>query len=305
MKKESITFLTLISIVFLCFVYVSTLHTEEKDTSLDSTLIDISRLSITHVSASSVNGKRSLNNKYYGVLNLFDNGDNVINGVNYAYWLTNSASRHWVKLTFDKPVLIDSATIETTGKRQPKEFALEFSQISGKSKSIIKYFDSIPIKGFRTTYKLPQPIANVSEMVIIFPGPDIIEVSEIRIIGKTTNDVNLAPQRPSIGLSKVYERTLKRTRIRIKNTSSFDYELLLVGKEFFGKLKSGTVTEYRIFESAYKYNYVRLAINDEVFKLTPIDYVGETPLGNGYFTYLIKVRDLTQKTLSIETIKDE
>lgn len=305
MKKRLTTFLTLITIVFMCFLYVSTLHPEEKDTSLDAALIDISRLSITHVSASSVNGERSLNNKYYGVLNLFDNDDNVINGTNYAYWLSNTASRHWVKLTFDKPVLIDSATIEITGKRQPKEFALEFSQISGKSKSIIKYFDSVQIKGFRTTYKLPQPITNVSEMVIVFPGPDIIEVSEIRIFGKTQNDVDLAPQRPSIGLSKVSERTLERTRIRIKNTSSFDYELLLVGKEFFGKLKSGTVTEYRIFESAYKYNYVRLAINDEVFKLTPIDYVGETPLGNGYFTYLIKVRDLAQKTLSIETIKDE
>lgn len=305
MKKRLTTFLTLITIVFMCFLYVSTLHPEEKDTSLDAALIDISRLSITHVSASSVNGERSLNNKYYGVLNLFDNDDNVINGTNYAYWLSNTASRHWVKLTFDKPVLIDSATIEITGKRQPKEFALEFSQISGKSKSIIKYFDSVQIKGFRTTYKLPQPITNVSEMVIVFPGPDIIEVSEIRIFGKTQNDVDLAPQRPSIGLSKVSERTLERTRIRIKNTSSFDYELLLVGKEFFGKLKSGTVTEYRIFESAYKYNYVRLAINDEVYKLTPIDYVGETPLGNGYFTYLIKVQDLTQNTLSIETIKDE
>ncbi len=294
-----------IPLVCICFLYVSLVYAQEKDASLDSTLIDISRLSITHVSASSINGDRLLNDEFYGILNLFDDGSNVINGINYDYWLSKAESRHWVKLTFDKPVLVYSAMIETTGKRQPKEYALEFIQISGKSKSIMKYFESIPIKGFRTTYKLPQPIGNVSEMVITFPGPDMIEVSEIRIIGKAPNAVNLTAQRPSIGLSKVSERTLKRTRIRIKNASSFDYELLLVGKEFFGKLKSGAVTEYRIFERAYKYNYVRLAINDEVFKLTPIDYVGETPLGNGYFTYLIKVQDVEQKILSIGIIRDK
>lgn len=90
MKKILITFLTQISIESMCFLCVSTLYTEEKDTSLDAALIDISRLSITHVSASGVNGERSLNYKYYGVLNLFDNGDNVINGINYAYRLSNS-----------------------------------------------------------------------------------------------------------------------------------------------------------------------------------------------------------------------
>lgn len=99
-------------------------------------------------------------------------------------------------------------------------------------------------------------------------------------------------------------KELKVICIRIKNTSPYDYELLLVGEKFLGDLKSGKVTEYRMFNKAYRYNSVRLAINSQVFRLIPIDYFGETPLEKGYFTYNIGVQDLGKKVLAIETIED-
>ena len=287
------------------FLNDSLICAKEKDTVLDTTLIDISRLSITHVSASSVNGNRQLNDEFYGVLNLFDNGNNYIKGINYSYWFSDAESQHWVKLSFDKPVMINSVVVETTGKRRPKEYSLDFSQISGDSKNTIKYLESIPIKGLRTVNELKRPIINVSEIQINFPGPEAVEISEIRVLGKVLDDIEPTLQVPKIGLSKVSERALKAIRIRIRNVSPYDYELLLVGKIFFDRLKSSEVTEYKIFERAYRYNYVRLLINDQVLKLTPQDYVGETPLGYGYFTYDIGIEDIEKKILSIKTIENK
>ena len=292
---------------FICLIFVNgnLIYCEEKHPSLNQKLIDLSRLSITHVTASSINGDRPLDNEYYGILNVFDDGNNYIKGINYNYWLSDTESQHWIKLSFDKPVLVNSVIVETTGQRRPKEYSLDFNQVSAESKNTIRYFESIPIKGLRTVYELKNPITNVSEIQINFPGPEAIEISEIRVFGKVLGDIDLTPQIPKIGLSKVSEKALKATRIRIRNVSPYDYDLLLVGKIFFGKLKSGKVTEYKIFERAYKYNYVRLSINDQVFGLTPQDYVGETPLGNGYFTYNIGVEDLERKILSIKAIEDK
>ncbi len=39
-------------------------------------------------------------------------------------------------------------------------------------------------------------------------------------------------------------KEVKEVCIRIKNTSPYDYELLLVGEKFLGDLESGRVTEY-------------------------------------------------------------
>ena len=180
------------------FLNDSLICAKEKDTVLDTTLIDISRLSITHVSASSVNGNRQLNDEFYGVLNLFDNGNNYIKGINYSYWFSDAESQHWVKLSFDKPVMINSVVVETTGNRRPKEYSLDFAQISGESRNTIKYFESIPIKGLRTINELKSPIINVSEIQINFPGPEAVEISEIRVLGKVLDGIDQTSQPPAL-----------------------------------------------------------------------------------------------------------
>jgi len=124
---------------------------------LQKDLIDVTRLSITNVTASSVNGDRPLDNEYYGVLNLFDNGKNQ-----YSSWLTDAEQRHWIQFTFDQPVEIHSITIETSNEviassngvteiannKRPKGFALEAYKIAGQDKTLLEQVDSIPIKGF-------------------------------------------------------------------------------------------------------------------------------------------------------------
>ena len=133
----------------------------------------------------------------------------------------------------------------------------------------------------------------------------MIEISEIRILGKVLSDIKVVEQKPALGLLKAAESRDTITYVRIKNVSTHDYDLLLVGEEFFGMLKAGQATDYRKFDQAYSYNSVKLAIDDQVLKLTPDDYVGEKPLGRGFFSYLIGVEDLANKKLSIKAIQDK
>ena len=41
------------------------------------------------------------------------------------------------------------------------------------------------------------------------------------------------------------------------------------------------------------------------FIIQPIDFVGETPLGSGKFTYVLEVIDFENRILNIKTSKDE
>jgi hypothetical protein len=75
----------------------------------------------------------------------------------------------------------------------------------------------------------------------------------------------------------------------------------------FGNLNSGQKTEYKIFKKAYRYAYVKLEIDGKTFTLQPIDYVGETVLKNGNYTYQIDV-DVTQdqySNINLTFIKEE
>ncbi len=85
--------------------------------------------------------------------------------------------------------------------------------------------------------------------------------------------------------------TVETINIRILNASLFDYQDIKVdtstGLVDFGSLNSGVLSEYQSFELAYSYAFVELLIDGEVYTLQPIDYVGETPLENGNYTYAI------------------
>ena len=64
------------------------------------------------------------------------------------------------------------------------------------------------------------------------------------------------------------------------------------------------MTCYRSFDTAYNYAYIQIFIDDKEFKLQPIDYVGEQPLGIGNFTYLLDISDYRAGKVSITLQKD-
>jgi hypothetical protein len=76
--------------------------------------INLGKTSLATVSGSLINGGRQIDNPYYGVLNLFDEGRHFINGLNYDYWLGDAGGApQWVEVRFDVPVTVSSMTILT------------------------------------------------------------------------------------------------------------------------------------------------------------------------------------------------
>ena len=84
-------------------------------------------------------------------------------------------------------------------------------------------------------------------------------------------------------------------QIRIDNVSDYDYEDVIVlpftDSFNYGDIEAGDKTEYHPFSIAYRYAYVRLIIAGDTSVVQPIDFVGETPLPPGFYTYRIDAND--------------
>lgn len=75
--------------------------------------INLARTSLAYVRATSVNGGRGQDNKFYGVRNAFDDGRNWHNGINYTYWLSDPGDLSpSIEVRFDTPVSVTSIVVE-------------------------------------------------------------------------------------------------------------------------------------------------------------------------------------------------
>ncbi len=95
------------------------------------------------------------------------------------------------------------------------------------------------------------------------------------------------------------------TQIRIQNDSEFNFTDVQVGENNFGDIDAGSYSDYKLFDIAYEYNYVKLYIKGKEFIIQPIDYVGETPLGAGKFTYILRVVDYKKRVIDIDFRADK
>lgn len=101
-------------------------------------------------------------------------------------------------------------------------------------------------------------------------------------------------------------------KIRLSNVSQFDFQNIKVntassdGNVNFGNLKAGIKTNYKGFEFAYSYAFIELQIDGKTYTLQPIDYVGETPLTDGNYTYQINASDSQDQyqKLTLSLIKE-
>src|SRR5262245_36608806 len=85
--------------------------------------------------------------------------------------------------------------------------------------------------------------------------------------------------------------SIHATEIRVRNDSKVDFKMVVVGQKEYGDIKSGATTDYQTWNTAYRYAYVSLLADAKPMKIEPIDYVGETPLGDGYFTYVLTIKN--------------
>ena len=145
--------------------------------------INLGRTSLAAVSASSVNGSRTIDSQFYGALNAFDDGDNWINKINYTYWLASGGTGNWVEVRFDKPVTVKYVLVEGG---PPFAATFSFHKV-GK--------ETYPTASGRLD--LGQPLHGVRRLRLTFDSSrDITRVHEIRIMGFPPPDAKYEVRRP-------------------------------------------------------------------------------------------------------------
>ena len=104
--------------------------------------------------------------------------------------------------------------------------------------------------------------------------------------------------------------------IRIENASDYKYENIYIhpsssyatgqGNKNYGNLNPMTVSEYKNFDFAYPYAAVQITIENKIYTLMPIDFVGEKPLKSGQYTYKITANSSTNgyEKLHLTLIKE-
>lgn len=96
--------------------------------------------------------------------------------------------------------------------------------------------------------------------------------------------------------------------IRVENSSEVDFKDIFISSGSpgieIGELKAGQKSDFNEFETAYRYGFVRLIANGKELRIQPFDYVGETPLEKGYYTYKIGINnsDSDNPNLTLELV---
>jgi hypothetical protein len=157
----------------------------EEIVSGDARPINLGRTSLARVTASAVNGRRTMDNVFYGIVNAFDNGDNWYNNINYTYWLSDYYTGSWADVCFDCPVSVTSIQVE-----------------GGPSFTTTLDFS----KGGRETYssvadrlELAAPAHGVTKVRLTFESSEATpRVDEIVISGYVPLGVEYTVQRPRV-----------------------------------------------------------------------------------------------------------
>jgi len=77
--------------------------------------------------------------------------------------------------------------------------------------------------------------------------------------------------------------------VRIHNATDHDLQDVVVGPAHYGSIQRGVSSGYQSWGPAYKYAFVSVLADGKPMLIQPIDYVGETPLGPGRFTYILSL----------------
>lgn len=84
---------------------------------------------------------------------------------------------------------------------------------------------------------------------------------------------------------------LSAVNIRVKNDSSITFDIVQVGTEenMHSNIAPGAFSDYLAYETAFSYSYIEITSGEETFILQPIDFVGETELPAGFYTYELDI----------------
>ena len=145
--------------------------------------------------ASGVNGGRPLDNDFYGVLNLFDGGQNIINNINYDYWLPGTPSQPWVYVRLPSPALVREVALTVSphwDQSLPEKLVLLHR---ASEKDAFTRVDAVPVEG-RQSIELDGLETTMLELIVTFAGA--YRVDELEILGKPFAGVDPTPARPHL-----------------------------------------------------------------------------------------------------------
>ena len=96
----------------------------------------------------------------------------------------------------------------------------------------------------------------------------------------------------TIGCSDL-DDDLSSVNIRVRNVSDITFDLVQVGdmEKIHENVAPDSFTLYLEYEEAYRYAYIRIESGTETYVLQPIDFVGETPLPIGLYTYELDINE--------------
>jgi FlaG/FlaF family flagellin (archaellin) len=92
------------------------------------------------------------------------------------------------------------------------------------------------------------------------------------------------------------------SEFRVRNGSSLPFHQVVVNGQLYGDIDAGQVSGYRHMQVAYRYASVELTAGTQKMRFIPEDYMSETPLDIGNFTYVLKVVDAEQIDIAVEKI---
>ena len=102
------------------------------------------------------------------------------------------------------------------------------------------------------------------------------------------------------------ENETTQVNLRVSNISDHNFENIVVRDRSYNHLNSGQTSEYQLFDYAYSYDFIELEIDGKTYTIQPIDFVGESKLTNGDYTYAIDANSSEEQygKLSLSLIKD-
>jgi hypothetical protein len=102
-----------------------------------------------------------------------------------------------------------------------------------------------------------------------------------------------------------WPRQVPRSSVRVRNHSSVVLHEVVVGNVHYGDIAAGESSAYQSWGPAYPRPKIAFEVDGRRLFQIPDDYVGESELGPGRFTYVVTVSmPLSKNDFSVVAIKD-
>ncbi|MCI0557261.1 MAG: hypothetical protein MN733_02110 [Nitrososphaera sp.] len=173
-----------LAVIFVIAIFFALFAEASQPETTSTQVINLGRTSLAAVTASSVNGGRSMDNIFYGILNAFDGGNNWHNHINYTQWLSDyGAAGTYAEVEFDDPMTVTSIVTES---------APPFSVRLIDAEGIEEVYNA------KDSLTLNPPARNIRRVRLTFENNSegVVRVNEIQIMGLVPPGTNYEVRSP-------------------------------------------------------------------------------------------------------------